>query len=342
LHRSPPFLECRPLAPHSMQIMRMWCATCQASVGPAQSTSPGRCPNCDDALIKQPVSSNPQVAPMASAVDEARSLLDRWNKHDPLASSSTSQALVSTSPAPASPKAPAQPTDSSAATSPAATGRRLRVDKPHTSRARSTTSSESRSQPTDAVDAVANHVASLSPTSSELSANIQPLADNGALQQATHAEATPAVSAETARPDHRPPVSPPHVAPPDGSTTNPLTHSTSLWGQLIAYLGVLGLTAGGSLIVWNGFGHAPINTPTSWLIATGGQMLLFLGLIMLVSSGLEQTSEDVHRQVRALGDQLHRIENAHLAVAPRSGQDGRSTKDARLADGSQTAAATNP
>ena len=85
-------------------------------------------------------------------------------------------------------------------------------------------------------------------------------------------------------------------------------------------------TAGGALIVWNGFGHAPVNTPTSWLIATGGQMLLFLGIVTLVSSGLEQTSEDVNRQVRVLGEQLLRIEQGQAGqatamphAAPRSG-----------------------
>ena len=87
---------------------------------------------------------------------------------------------------------------------------------------------------------------------------------------------------------------------------------------MLAYVGVLGLTAGGALIVWNGFGHAPLNTPTSWLIATAGQMLLFLGIVTLVSSGLEQTNEEVTHRVRILGEQLLRIEQGQdsAPVAP--------------------------
>ena len=69
------------------------------------------------------------------------------------------------------------------------------------------------------------------------------------------------------------------------------------------------------MIVWNGFGHAPLNTPTSWLIATGGQMLLFLGIVTLVSSGLEQTNEDMNRQIRLLGEQLLRIEQGQTTMA---------------------------
>jgi hypothetical protein len=123
---------------------------------------------------------------------------------------------------------------------------------------------------------------------------------------------------------------------PAGATTSRLTHSTSLWGQLLAYVGVLGLTAGGALIVWNGFGHAPLNTPTAWLIATGGQMLLFLGIVTLVSSGLEQTNEDVNRQIgelaRGLSEQLSRIEmngSGLCGTAPHSRHTAANTTDSR-------------
>ncbi|GIS61389.1 MAG: hypothetical protein CM1200mP2_36140 [Planctomycetaceae bacterium] len=50
------------------------------------------------------------------------------------------------------------------------------------------------------------------------------------------------------RPTHRPPGETHHdfSSLPPGATTSALTHSTSLWGQLLAYVGVLGLTAGGA------------------------------------------------------------------------------------------------
>jgi hypothetical protein len=123
---------------------------------------------------------------------------------------------------------------------------------------------------------------------------------------------------------------------PAGATTSRLTHSTSLWGQLLAYVGVLGLTAGGALIVWNGFGHAPLNTPTAWLIATGGQMLLFLGIVTLVSSGLEQTNEHMNRQIdelaRGLSEQLSRIEkngSGRYDTTPQSRHTAANTTDSR-------------
>ena len=45
-------------------------------------------------------------------------------------------------------------------------------------------------------------------------------------------------------------------------------------------------------------------------MAAAGQMLLFLGVITIVSNGIDQTNQDVICQVRKLGDQLLRIEQA--------------------------------
>ena len=44
-------------------------------------------------------------------------------------------------------------------------------------------------------------------------------------------------------------------------------------------------------------------------------MLLFLGIVTLVSRGLEQTNEDVNRQIRLLGEQLLRIEQGQAERA---------------------------
>jgi hypothetical protein len=79
-------------------------------------------------------------------------------------------------------------------------------------------------------------------------------------------------------------------------------------GQILAYSGVLALTLGTALVIWGYFGGPPDYAPTGWLIATGGQMLLFLGVVTLVAGGLEQTSRDVRVRVESLGERLVRIE----------------------------------
>jgi hypothetical protein len=86
------------------------------------------------------------------------------------------------------------------------------------------------------------------------------------------------------------------------------TNWTSIIGQLIAYAGVALLTIGTTLIVWSYFGGPATYAPTGWLTTTAGQMLLFLGVVTLVSGGLEQTSEDVRTRIERLGERIIRIE----------------------------------
>ncbi len=88
-------------------------------------------------------------------------------------------------------------------------------------------------------------------------------------------------------------------------------------GQMLAYLGVLGLTAGACLVVWCNFG-GPVNyAATGWLIATAGQMLLFFGVVTLVSGGLEQTTDHVNKRIEQLGDHIMRIEQAAREISQR-------------------------
>ena len=90
-------------------------------------------------------------------------------------------------------------------------------------------------------------------------------------------------------------------------------------GQLTAYIGVLGLTVGTAIVLWGYFGGPIELTPTGWLVATVGQMLLFLGVVTLVSGGMEQTAVEVSRRVETLGDRILRIENVtreHLLKGP--------------------------
>lgn len=85
---------------------------------------------------------------------------------------------------------------------------------------------------------------------------------------------------------------------------------SSLAGQFLAYAGVLGMTAGACMVVWSYFGGPANYAPTGWLLATAGQMLLFFGVVTLVSGGLEQTTEQVNKRIEQLGDHIVRIEQA--------------------------------
>ncbi|APZ93962.1 hypothetical protein [Fuerstiella marisgermanici] len=86
------------------------------------------------------------------------------------------------------------------------------------------------------------------------------------------------------------------------------SNMTSLTGQFLAYLGVLGLTIGTAMVIYGHFGGYSEYTPTGWLVTTVAQMMLFLGVINLVSGGIEQNNDDVSARINNLGEQLMRIE----------------------------------
>ncbi len=111
----------------------------------------------------------------------------------------------------------------------------------------------------------------------------------------------------------------------------------SLWGQILAYGGIGLLTVGTVMVLWGYFGGPDNYTPTGWLLATAGQMLLFLGVVTLVSGGMEQTTHEVSRRIQVLGDQIVRIERhtqeqflsgPHFAHEDESGVEQRKTADA--------------
>ncbi len=97
-------------------------------------------------------------------------------------------------------------------------------------------------------------------------------------------------------------------------TTPRRSNLTSATGQFLAYLGVLGLTVGTAMVIYGHFGGYSEYTPTGWLVTTVAQMLLFLGVINLVSGGIEQNNEDVSRRINTLGEQLIRIEQVTTDV----------------------------
>ncbi|MFO1007055.1 MAG: hypothetical protein U0929_13930 [Planctomycetaceae bacterium] len=89
--------------------------------------------------------------------------------------------------------------------------------------------------------------------------------------------------------------------------------SESMWGQVLAYLGVGLITVGTTMVLWSYFGKSPQHAsyaPTGWLICTVGQMLLFLGVTTLISGGMQQTSHEVTRRVEYIGDRMLRFEQS--------------------------------
>jgi hypothetical protein len=88
------------------------------------------------------------------------------------------------------------------------------------------------------------------------------------------------------------------------------TNWVALAGQLLAYAGVAVLTIGTTLALWGHFANEPASVPTGWLVASAGQMLLFLGVITLVSSGMEQAARDLNQRFDRVGNKLDRVETA--------------------------------
>jgi hypothetical protein len=99
-------------------------------------------------------------------------------------------------------------------------------------------------------------------------------------------------------------------------------------GQMLAYLGIICLTAGTCGVIVSYFGGPANYAPYGWLGATIGQMLLFLGIVTLISAGMEQTSQelrqavdqrmdDVTQRLDQIGTRMMRIEEANLGGPPK-------------------------
>ncbi len=90
--------------------------------------------------------------------------------------------------------------------------------------------------------------------------------------------------------------------------------SLMVLGQILAYIGVLSVTIGATFVLWGFFGNKPHYAPMGWLVLTAGQMLLFLGIVTLVSGGMEQTTSTVEMRIDDLSEHILRIEQAtHLS-----------------------------
>lgn len=117
-----------------------------------------------------------------------------------------------------------------------------------------------------------------------------------------------------------PPTNPSNSSSPGGWYNN--------IGQMLAYLGIICLTAGTCGVIVSYFGGPANYAPYGWLGATIGQMLLFLGIVTLISAGMEQTSQELRQAVDQrmdevtqrldlIGNRIMRIEEANLDGPPR-------------------------
>lgn len=86
--------------------------------------------------------------------------------------------------------------------------------------------------------------------------------------------------------------------------------SESIWGQVLAYSGVGVLTLGTVLVVWGYFGGIESYASTGWLLSTAGQMLLLLGVVTLVSGGMQLTTHEVGQRIEYLNGRMYRIERS--------------------------------
>ena len=121
---------------------------------------------------------------------------------------------------------------------------------------------------------------------------------------------------ETANPPEKQPQPNAAAAPQiisNASNSKPggkLINWASTAGQWLAYSGILGLMTGTCLVILGYFRGPESYAPTGWLITTAGQMLLFLGVVTLVSSGIEESSNLMTEQINRLDARLMRIEQA--------------------------------
>lgn len=101
--------------------------------------------------------------------------------------------------------------------------------------------------------------------------------------------------------------------------------SEAVWGQVLAYSGVGVLTIGTVLVLWGYFGGIESYASTGWLVSTAGQMLLLLGIVTLVSGGMQQTTHEVGQRIEYLNGRMFRIERStkKLLRGPHFGKSAR-------------------
>lgn len=281
----------------------MWCPSCQAEVA-AEVTVDNKCVRCATCGSEVALAPNMRTSVRTR---EARELLERWANDRETSNESLPTPHFSNSD-----RAPSRVQESSTPAEPAAAQPRskpkFRIDRAHGS----LSSGAAPELETPAAKAE-QHILNVR-------AREQSLADNDERFRAAHSRPHASFAAgppQTVRSPrihqrHAVPFAPPHfnVQTVIQNEERIKTNWTSVAGQLLAYGGVALLTIGSSLVLWGYFGGPESYAPTGWLITTAGQMLLFLGVVTLVSGGMEQTTDEVKRRIEHLGDRFLRIEQA--------------------------------
>jgi hypothetical protein len=143
-----------------------------------------------------------------------------------------------------------------------------------------------------------------------VNANRQPAPATGSTrtQSAPIQPESTAAGLQAALVDSAHPTNAPHFTAVPVAMADKSSRWVTFAGQILAYVGVGGLTVGTSLVLLGYFAGPSSYATSGWLIATIGQMLLFLGVVTLISSGMEQTTQEVARRIDLLGERLGRIE----------------------------------
>ena len=281
----------------------MWCSSCRADVAAELSTDNRRmlCARCQSELgiasSATPVAANPPRA--AETERDARELLARWSTQNLLETVPSSS--LGTSPQPGSVQA--NKVDRT----------QVRFDAP-----RITPPSPSGPFVTLAKDVAGVTSSGMTPplshpepfekpTASAFSQQSDPNLGNseGAPRPAlqTHVDSAPVGREPEPAQDHV-------IRDALQKQLNRRLGWSTLAGQLFAYGGVALLTCGTVLVMWSYFGGPAQYMPTGLLTAAVGQMLLFLGVVTLISSGMEQTVHEVSWRIDHLAEEIY-----HMGVA---------------------------
>ncbi len=278
----------------------MWCANCQSEVAAEASPETGevRCASCGNEIA------GGKFARLDQNLRQARELLDRWSREpllEPYGPLSGKSAATSDELKHAPVPTPTEPADVEP---------RFRVDAPHDGVAdrEPTTDAEFDREDSPAVEPAPLELSELP----QKSVSTDPPSPTSTLPSAS--TTLPDSRRQRIEPAHHPTWrDEPHfdiqrLIEQNRQRTPRGSSFMVMAGQWLSYLGVLGLTAGASLVIYGYFGNEPSLTPKGWMLTTAGQMLLFLGIVTLISGGMEQSNDEMSRKIEFLGEQMLRFE----------------------------------
>ena len=277
----------------------MWCPSCRADVAAELSTDNRRmlCARCQSELGVA-ASETPRVANAPSTVEterDARELLARWSAQNLLDVAPSSPIGARTTPAVERENIATRPEhrfDPPQTTVPAPSAQFIAAQNDNTESAAATHLDSPPRQ------------SSAKKQSARQNQKIRPQ-----LAKGTEGEFSP-TGGTTNRPSDNSQQNLDHDHLVRDAVQKQLARRTS-WstaaGQLCAYAGVGLLTCGTVLVMWSYFGGPADYMPKGWLTAAVGQMLLFLGVVTLISAGMEQTVHEVSWRIDHLAEEVYHM-----------------------------------